>query len=734
MTKEKANEKQTKENTKESAGIMSEGSLPRELQLIIDDIVKQNGHLLEWEVFGNTTEDMRAVLTWRRIDFEEEERKRKEEEERLRKEEEERKRKEEEERRKAEEEERKRKEEEERKRRQEEERIKQEEERKKLEEERKRLEEERKRLEEEERKRKEEEERRRKEEEERRRAEEERRRLEEEERIRAEIERLRLEEEARLKAIEDERKRLEEIERKRLEEEERKRREMEEVDLNARIPRTREQVKGMLQRQRSVLNITVGEAELDDDEVDKRFPHGIQDSIFGHDWDPQCMTAEYSKQHNVGDADAEAAYWNPEDESNKRKGAKDGADGEEIGPDGSRRYATDGAEDYMVEGYDRDRKSPYYPEIYKGFEGKGPDPSDPRTRWYWYPGYFPGMYLGSGASNMYDGKGFSFNPKTMAHGYEIEYHGQNYHSKRVKKRKMRGMKMNDRRYSRPVFRKIGPYTGSKARESCVDCKLNDFCDDPRHKDEYWHMLYHDSLSPQPDTFDDCECSVCTGSAVHNGCFFRELLRLKTQFRTFDKHNYCYCSVCIPFKYRRMCLRQEFKLFRRDRQDHYYRLTDNTGDDGVVRFEIEWGSEDSDAEDVPGYGFMQAIALTEIKLKLTKDDKLSYRDCPDCQCNGFCDNIRHKKIYMMLLRIDDIDFNELQDNCWCLVCEFKGAAHSGCAEREIRRLKYDLRIFDVRNLCYCNQCVPFKYRKKCLRQELKEKRRRRGIDMYHHLYN
>lgn len=132
--------------------------------------------------------------------------------------------------------------------------------------------------------------------------------------------------------------------------------------------------------------------------------------------------------------------------------------------------------------------------------------------------------------------------------------------------------------------------------------------------------------------------------------------------------------------------------------------------------------------------MEAISISDIKLQLTKEDKISYRDCPDCQCNGFCDNVRHKKIYMMLLRIDDCDFDELQDECWCLVCEFKGAAHSGCAEREIRRLKYDLRIFDVRNLCYCKECVPFKYRKKCLRQELKEKRRKRGIDMYHHIYN
>ena len=43
-------------------------SLPRELMLIIDDIAEQNRHLLEWEVFGNSSEDMRVVLTWRRLD------------------------------------------------------------------------------------------------------------------------------------------------------------------------------------------------------------------------------------------------------------------------------------------------------------------------------------------------------------------------------------------------------------------------------------------------------------------------------------------------------------------------------------------------------------------------------------------------------------------------------------------------------------------------------------------
>ena len=47
---------------------VSSMSLPRELMLIIDDIADQKRHLLEWEVFGNASEDMRVVLTWRKLD------------------------------------------------------------------------------------------------------------------------------------------------------------------------------------------------------------------------------------------------------------------------------------------------------------------------------------------------------------------------------------------------------------------------------------------------------------------------------------------------------------------------------------------------------------------------------------------------------------------------------------------------------------------------------------------
>jgi len=379
----------------------------------------------------------------------------------------------------------------------------------------------------------------------------------------------------------------------------------------------------------------------------------------------------------------------------------------------------------------------YPPGVRGGFDNYGrPLSSYP----YYFRNFYGGRYLSPYIYGSYGGYGFGggtgfvYNPKEMASGYQYEYQGKVYTSQRIKKRKMKPKKMADRP-GKPVYRTISKCKNNKGWKGCVDCRYNDFCDNPQHKDEYMYMLFEDMKAPLPKVLEDCDCNICTGGAVHNGCFFRELLRLKSEYLIFDKYNYCYCSECIPFKYRRMCLRQEFKLFRSEGADHYYRLTRHEGDDGIVRQEI-WQDEEeseSDDEDEPGYGFMQAISLDDIPIQLTKNDKLSFRNCPDCQCNGFCDNVRHKKIYQLLLRIDDEDFQELQPDCWCLVCEFKGAAHSGCAERELRRLKYDLMLFDVRNLCYCYECVPFKYRHTCLRQEMKVQRRDRGSNIYHHLY-
>lgn len=395
-----------------------------------------------------------------------------------------------------------RKEEEERQRIAEEKRRAEEEERKRIEEEKRRKEEEERKIaeeirrQEEERRRLEEEERKRKEEEERQRQEEERLRREEEARKRAEEERLRQEELARIQAEEDERFRLSEIERLRLEEMERKRREAEEIDLNARIYHTPEQAKGMIQRQRTRLNVAVGRAELPDIEVGKRFPEGVQLTIFGSDWDPQCMTSDYAKEHRVFGNDEMGAYCDPNGEvmvngaaegegedgddtdgANRKKGA--GEDGDDT--DGANRKKGEGGDGDDTDvanrkkreggdvGYSRKKLDSFDPEIFKGLDGKV-DPSDPRMRWYWYPGYYPGMYLGLGP-DQYKGSGFQgfyYDPYTMGTGYDVDYLGQVYRSKRVKKRKMRGEKVRDRRHSRPVFRHISPYTGSNGKWNLVN--------------------------------------------------------------------------------------------------------------------------------------------------------------------------------------------------------------------------------------------------------------------------
>ena len=128
-------------------------------------------------------------------------------------------------------------------------------------------------------------------------------------------------------------------------------------------------------------------------------------------------------------------------------------------------------------------------------------------------------------------------------------------------------------------------------------------------------------------------------------------------------------------------------------------------------------------------FKNVIALDDVDMELNQQDKIEFRNCLDCSFNGFCDDVRHKVLYKLLLRLDVEEFNQLDEECSCLVCEFKGAAHSGCARREIIRLKYDFRLYDKRNLCYCPQCVPFKYRTMCLRQEMKLLRRRKNVDLY-----
>ncbi|XP_066925342.1 dentin sialophosphoprotein-like [Clytia hemisphaerica] len=272
-------------------------------------------------------------------------------------------------------------------------------------------------------------------------------------------------------------------------------------------------------------------------------------------------------------------------------------------------------------------------------------------------------------------------------------------------------------------------------ERCVDCKYNSFCDDLVHKSEYMAILLNDRENDTVDT-EDCKCNVCNGGAVHNGCVYRELLRLKTEYRLFDKRNLCLCSTCIPFKYRKVCLRQELRNLRREGVDLYYRLTYH-GDDGkegyhpnINDYYVE-SDEEEETENHPfsGVSFKNVLCLDDVDMELTNEDKINFRNCVDCSFNGFCDDLRHKKLFKLLLRLDVEEFDDLDDDCSCLVCEFKGSAHSGCARREIIRLKYDFLLYDKRNLCYCPQCIPFRYRSMCLRQEMKLLRRRKNVDLY-----
>ena len=70
---------------------------------------------------------------------------------------------------------------------------------------------------------------------------------------------------------------------------------------------------------------------------------------------------------------------------------------------------------------------------------------------------------------------------------------------------------------------------------------------------------------------DCPCNVCTtGGAAHNGCVYREIVRLRNNYKLFDRRNLCICSVCVPFKYRTMCLRQELRILRQEGKDEYFR--------------------------------------------------------------------------------------------------------------------------------------------------------------------
>lgn len=705
----------------------AESNLPRELQLIIDDIVEQNVHLLEWEVFGNTTEDMRVVLTWRHIEFAKNSRWNQkhigksfgdEDED----------------------------------------------------------------------------------------SDEGIDALENEwmmkndpDIIEDEGELLIIQKPEVMKkmtsvASEDREETVPQIELSydvhaaniKLEEVEHVLFGDEEIDLNAKRDIAPEKAKRMVAWQRKKFSVSIEIADLDEKELTRRFPDGVNATLYGEGWDKCCDHDHEDEEADDGDAvpgmnmgmtcdpltgkflardgstievdSTISIFIRPDgsrldiDQDNNMFFGRDGSSydattGEFIARDGVRKIIDPSIGMYMSHDgssmvidmdngkfivYDgRGMSIDPATGRYIGYDGR--DVGSNKTNLYgMYAAYdMRGMY--PGMFGTYKGAGFSYNPKSMAYGYEYQYGGEIYASKRIRKRKLKPKMWGP---GAPVIRVVEPCYNNKGWESCIDCRYNDFCDNPKHKDEYIHMLWEDEKKPIPQELPECNCNVCKGGAVHNGCLYREILRLKSEYLIFDKHNYCYCSECIPFKYRKVCLRQELRMLRMEGSNHYYRLTTHEGDDGVVRNDKPYESDSdgygSDEETSKTYGYIQAIDLDDILIEITRQDKIDFRDCPDCQCNGFCDNIRHKKLYQMLLRIDDEDFGILQDECYCLVCEFKGAAHSGCVERELRRLKYDLMLFDIRNLCYCRECVPFKYRKICLRQELKQKRRQRGINLYNHV--
>lgn len=325
---------------------------------------------------------------------------------------------------------------------------------------------------------------------------------------------------------------------------------------------------------------------------------------------------------------------------------------------------------------------------------------------------------------------------------KIEVKGGEKNSKK-KSDKLSGKKSQNKANDENLFR-IKPLNdlvlGKTGWECCVECKHNGFCDDLVHKAEYLTIILGDVENDPNADAEVCSCYVCKSGAVHNGCVYRELMRLKTDYRLFDRRNLCLCNVCVPFKYRKMCLRQELRLLRKNGKNLYYRLTHH-GEDGNEGYHPnefrEYSNDNFDQEDETNEMAnddkpIDAMSLDEIDLDLVNADKIDFRNCIDCQFNGFCDNLRHKKLYLLLIHIDDEDFEDLEDECGCLVCEFGGAAHSGCVQREMKRLKYDVLLFDKRNLCTCRECVPFKYRSICLRQEMKLLRRNHGVNLYKNL--
>ena len=155
----------------------------------------------------------------------------------------------------------------------------------------------------------------------------------------------------------------------------------------------------------------------------------------------------------------------------------------------------------------------------------------------------------------------------------------------------------------------------KQLAKCADCQHSAFCDDRFHKELYLEILQYD-LSREPIE-ESCWCHVCkSGAAVHNGCLFREVLRLKNNFKVFDRRNMCYCENCVPYRHRAVCLREELRQVRRgglvERGKKVVELFKSTSNGCSTPDSVDGGyisASDSDCETVK-----TALENTSLKLK------------------------------------------------------------------------------------------------------------------------
>ena len=226
--------------------------------------------------------------------------------------------------------------------------------------------------------------------------------------------------------------------------------EEEEIDLNAKKPRTKEQATRMLQMQRSKFQLSIDQSNLDEEEINKRFPNGIYNAIYGEDYDPS-LKDEQNWQYNGmstdgkdwdnnssripgddGDRDINSSYYTRDGKSigNDISGMHRDVDGIGMGADLSGKYEGGMGPDIFG--------------MYNG--GMGPD--------------IFGMYNG--------GSEFVYNPAEMASGYEYEYYGKVYQSKKIRKEKLKLKELTSyERRRQPVIRVISECFNTKGKNSVI---------------------------------------------------------------------------------------------------------------------------------------------------------------------------------------------------------------------------------------------------------------------------